>query len=38
MFLDGTAFEMGGYVNTRLMSTWKVTYAPASGKVFIKTP
>ena len=37
-FLDGTAFEMGGYVNTRLISTWQVTYAPASGKVYISTP
>jgi len=38
MFLENTAFEMGGYVNTRLMSTWAVTYAPSSGKVFVKTP
>lgn len=38
MFLENTAFEMGGYVNTRLISTWSVTYAPSSGKVFIKTP
>ena len=37
-FLEGTGFEIGGYVNTRLMSTWSVTYAPASGKVFVKTP
>ncbi len=38
VFLDGTAFEMGGYVNTRLMSTWSITYAVGSGKVFVKTP
>lgn len=38
IYLDGTAFEMGGYVNTRLMAGWSVTYAPASGKVYVKTP
>ncbi len=38
VFLDGTAFEMGGYVNTRLMSTWAITYAVSSGKAFVKTP
>ncbi|MEM6295027.1 MAG: hypothetical protein AAGA54_27390 [Myxococcota bacterium] len=38
MFLENTAFEMGGYVNTRLMATWSVTYAVSSGKVYIKTP
>ncbi|MGH1345184.1 MAG: hypothetical protein ACRBN8_26720 [Nannocystales bacterium] len=38
IYLDGTAFEMGGYVNTRLMEGWSVTYAPASGKIFVKTP
>lgn len=38
VYLDGTAFEMGGYVNTRLMAGWSVTYAPASGKVYVKTP
>ena len=37
-FLEGTGFEIGGYINTRLMSTWAVTYAPSSGKVFVKTP
>jgi tetratricopeptide (TPR) repeat protein len=38
MFLENTAFEMGGYINTRLISTWAVTYAPSSGKLFVKTP
>ncbi len=37
-FLEGTAFEIGGYINTRLISTWAVTYAPSSGKIYIKTP
>lgn len=38
MFLENTAFEMGGYINTRLIATWAVTYAPASGKLYVKTP
>lgn len=38
VYLDRTAFEIGGYVNTRLMANWSVTYAPASGKVYVKTP
>jgi hypothetical protein len=33
---QGTDFELGGYLNTRLMSAWAVTYAISSGKVYIK--
>lgn len=36
LFLEGTEFELGGYVNTRLMANWSVTYALSSGKVYVK--
>lgn len=35
MFLNATSFELGGYINTRLMATWAVTYALGEGKVYI---
>lgn len=34
--IEATAFELGGYVNTALMETWKVTYSIPSGKIFIQ--
>jgi tetratricopeptide (TPR) repeat protein len=36
--LKGTGFELGGYINTRLLSSWSLTYAIGSGKVYIKLP
>ena len=36
--LKGTGFELGGYINTRLLSSWSITYAIGSGKVYIKLP
>ena len=35
-FLRNTEFEIDGYINTRLMTSWSVTYALNQGKVFIK--
>jgi tetratricopeptide (TPR) repeat protein len=36
--LRGTEFELGGYINTRLMASWVVTYAIPTGKVYVKLP
>lgn len=33
--IDGTSFEIGGYVNLTLMKQWKMTFVPAAGKLYI---
>jgi tetratricopeptide (TPR) repeat protein len=35
--LSSTGFELGGYLNTGLMSNWKITYAFGKGRVYIDT-
>lgn len=35
--LSSTGFELGGYLNGALMSTWKITYAFSSGRAYIDT-
>jgi tetratricopeptide (TPR) repeat protein len=34
-FLSNAQFEIGGYINTRLMSSWSITYAINSGRAYI---
>lgn len=38
LVLQNTAFELGGYLNTRMMSEWAVTYALGEGKLYIRLP
>jgi hypothetical protein len=35
-FLTNTEFEIDGYINTRSMAAWAVTYVLGEGKVYIK--
>ncbi len=35
--LSSTGFELGGYLNTALMSNWTITYAFGKGMVYIDT-
>jgi len=36
LFVRNTAFELGGYINTRMMERWSVTYALGLGKIYIR--
>lgn len=36
--LQESGFELGGYINTRLMGTWAMTYDLQRGKVMIQQP
>ena len=38
ILLQGTGFELGGYINTRVMAAWAVTYAIGTGKLYLKLP
>ncbi|MEZ4450726.1 MAG: tetratricopeptide repeat protein [Nannocystaceae bacterium] len=33
--IDGTSFELGGYINLTMMKQWKLTFIPAAGKLFV---
>lgn len=33
--IDGTGFELGGYVNMTLLKSWKVTLVPSAGKAYV---
>ena len=33
--IDGTGFELGGYINMTLLKNWKVTLVPAAGKMYV---
>lgn len=36
LFLRNTGFEVGGYINSTIMQTWRITFSFGEGKVFIK--
>jgi len=36
LVLQNTAFELGGYLNTRMMTSWAVTYVLSQGKLYIR--
>lgn len=33
--IDGTGFELGGYINLTLMKGWKMTLVPSAGKIYV---
>ena len=35
--IDGTGFEIGGYVNLALMKEWKMTWVPSAGKLYLSS-
>ena len=37
LFVNNTAFELGGYVNLALMQSWKITYALGKGRLYVET-
>ncbi len=37
LFVNNTAFELGGYVNLALMQSWKMTYALGKGRLYVET-
>jgi tetratricopeptide (TPR) repeat protein len=37
LFVNNTAFELGGYVNLALMQNWKMTYALGKGRLYVET-
>ena len=37
LFVNNTAFELGGYVNLALMANWKITYALGKGRLYVES-
>jgi len=37
LFVNNTAFELGGYVNLALMQGWKITYALGKGRLYVES-